>query len=207
MCSLGRTQYHKEIIWGPQKKLIFPVGTGHHVECKVHRFNEKERKTTTSSDSSCLPGIPRSFRGLRLYVLLDREDSSLVKQLENELSVVWENTTNKLNNMGPEGLADMRKAWLELKTAVMKHPRLFDNIFKAGTLKIPPLELVFKNLTDKLETQCTRLKPFSHMDFQIVTRRLQQALDKGIVEPSDSGWRSSVLPVPKPPRVVNGKKE
>ena len=98
---------------------------------------------TTSSDYSCLQGIPRSFRGLRLCGLFGKDDSSLVKQLENKLSVAWENTTNKLNKMEPEGLADIRKAWLELKTVDMKHPRLFDNEFKAGTLKISPFGACF----------------------------------------------------------------
>src|SRR5690606_10220083 len=81
---------------------------------------------------------------------------------------------------------------------VKQNPIVFDNHFKAGLLKISPQRLLFRNDSDKLKPRCTRFKALSHKELSVVQDWLQSALDKGIIDYSESSWRSSIFPVMKP---------
>ena len=49
---------------------------------------------------------------------------------------------------------------------------------------------------------CAKLKPLSHTEQKILNKWIDETLKKGIIERSNSKWRSSIFPVKKPDKFL-----
>ena len=70
---------------------------------------------------------------------------------------------------------------------VLMHPRLFDNKFHAGVLRVPPQWIQFKDPDQMKLLRCSRIKPLKKKERQVVTNWITDAVEKGIIERSTSG--------------------
>ena len=84
---------------------------------------------------------------------------------------------------------------------VRKMPGLFDPEFKAGRLKISPVSLQFKEHPSGLTPRESRMKTLTQHELSIVQDWFRDAVKKGVIEKSTSGWRSYIFPVEKPAKM------
>ena len=80
-----------------------------------------------------------------------------------------------------------------------KYTNLFDPFFRAGELKERPIYLQFKTVPTKLGPQTSRMKP-PRKELEIVREWITKSLKDGVIEVSESAWRSCIFPVEKPPK-------
>lgn len=84
----------------------------------------------------------------------------------------------------------------KLRALAHQYPNLFTKSFQAGTLKVPPVSLEFKR--DNVKPIVSKLRPLAHAELKIVEQWIRECMEKGVIEESNSMWRSTVFPVPKP---------
>ena len=130
--------------------------------------------------------------------------TSIIKDLTEELNSILSGriaiaTTDSEKNK-------IRRDHEFLKNIVLKHPRMFHHAFQAGSLNIPPVVLEFnKNIKD-IKPIVSKIKPLSHKEREILHKWWEKGFKEGILEESNSQWRSSAFPVPKSAELdKNGK--
>ena len=74
-----------------------------------------------------------------------------------------------------------RRRWEKLREIVLDHPKLFDNKFRAGVLRVPPQKIHFKDADTMKTPRCTRIKPLTKKECQVMRAWVSDALEKGIL--------------------------
>ena len=125
---------------------------------------------------------------------VDEEAQDLKFKLLQELSDITQlrisqDPTNKDSIQHEESL---------LKNIIEEHALLFQQSFKAGTLKVEPVRLELNTRLEDIPPAAARLKPLSKGELEIVQKWISDCLKKGVIEPSNSTWRSAIFPVAKP---------
>lgn len=80
----------------------------------------------------------------------------------------------------------------------MKFPSMFHDDFIAGRLRIDPIKLQFTKDMNNVTPTVSKLRPLSHVEHEVLRAWWDSALSQGIIQPSNSVWRSTIFPVKKP---------
>ena len=197
---------------GRQKLLLMPAGGGTRIKVPMKKWEKAlEHPTATANENGiCVfldPGDWRDEPPLFVAVTgeLDDERAAMARANEGVLNDILE---QRLIGISDEELKRTTKdQWAKLVTVVRAHPVLFNNTFKAGSLKVKEQKIELSNPEDYHRPRASRIKPLSHAELKVVQKWIQDSLKQGIIRPSKSPWRSCVFPVKKDDLMVNGKLE
>ena len=117
-------------------------------------------------------------------------------QVLKDLDIELEEVTKKRRKIIAEAniktcLKDRKLKALQEENEKMRmimhtNPDLFIKSFEAGTLRVPPVDLVLNRSNPK--PVISKLKPLAHSELKIVENWIKEALAKGIIEESNSTW-------------------
>ena len=147
---------------------------------------------------------------------LEKEDSSesmknILKSLDDELEAITQSRSMEASeNIANASVREREMSKIldqkeKIRMIMYNHPQLFVKSFQAGTLRVPPVQLEFKK--ERITPIVSKLRPLAHSELKVVEEWIKESLEKGIIEESDSAWRSTVFPVAKPDEIDrDGKK-
>jgi len=129
------------------------------------------------------------------------ETKNIIKLLDDELEVITAARLESIEAIENRRLHEKQREDIirqkeKLRVIIQAYPSLFAKSFLAGTLKVPPVNLEFNR--EAVKPVVSRLRPLAHSELKIVEEWIKESLAKGIIEESNSAWRSTVFPVPKP---------
>jgi len=169
-----------------------------HFGFRSNREAEKFERVTQEGEQSILLGS------------LEKESSSesikeVLRSLDDELEAITQSRSiearKKFANAKVRSceMSKILEQKEKLRMIMYNHPQLFVKSFQAGTLKVPPVQLEFKN--ERITPVVSKLRPLAHSELKVVETWIKESLEKGIIEESNSAWRSTVFPVAKPDEV------
>ena len=205
----GNNILSKATLYGKERVLLLPVSEKQTVKLQIFKWKRETDMPMTkiSKEIWVLSGEPLVEHDMKFWgKLQDSEDNSndpLVSELLDDIKSIQEDRLKQSSDL--TGRKEIERQSSFLVQLVKKYPRLFDNKFRAGILKVEPQRLSFKNEEDKKVPRVTRMKHLSHKELDIVRTWLNDALKKKIIEQSESSWRSCIFPVHKPPSFKDGK--
>eukprot|EP00924_Labyrinthula_sp_SR-Ha-C_P004986 snap_masked-scaffold_1-processed-gene-17.31-mRNA-1 protein AED:1.00 eAED:1.00 QI:0/0/0/0/1/1/2/0/794 len=122
-------------------------------------------------------------------------DENYFKTLLEELDIMKKEKMEEVNTV--EESENLDKEFKLLLDVVRTHPGLFSS-FKGGLLKIPPLQLSLNAEPDEIKNKASKVRPLAFKELLIVKQWIEKGMKDGLLETSNSKFRSSVFPVEKP---------
>ena len=184
------------------EKMFFTMG---QFEIKLFEYNDLLRKLGNNEwvQSDSLVLCVASAEEGPVEVIDIKEDESTAKSTLAELKqdlIKFEEIQLIAAESEPEKqeiIARNNRLW----TVVEKWPGLFKKVFKAGQLKVSPVEFEFNRDINQVKPIVMKLKDLSFKEMSIVDDWVRDSLRESIVEESQSTWRHTIFPVRKPDRI------